>query len=70
MPIYDNLEDHDSVYERAPVPGMGNVNTFFFTHKVSLLHCSVQILRARNPVKMLRSTPARPERPMIARCLR
>lgn len=36
-PIYDNLEDHESVYQRAPVPGMGDVSSFFFSHKVSLL---------------------------------
>ena len=32
-PIYPQLEDHPSVLERLPVPGMGNTNTFFFTHK-------------------------------------
>lgn len=32
-PIYEGLEDHPSVRDRAPVPGMGGVNTFFFTHK-------------------------------------
>jgi helicase required for RNAi-mediated heterochromatin assembly 1 len=32
-PIYEVLEDHPSVRDRAPVPGMGGVNSFFFTHK-------------------------------------
>jgi len=32
-PIYDNLEDHPSVLEHLPVPGMDGINTFFFTHK-------------------------------------
>ena len=31
-PIYDRLEDHPSVLEREPVPGMGGINSFFFTH--------------------------------------
>lgn len=31
-PIYENLEDHPSVLERLPVPGMGGVNSYFFTH--------------------------------------
>ena len=32
QPIYAKLEDHPSVLERAPVPGMGGVDTFFFSH--------------------------------------
>lgn len=32
MPIYPRLEDHPSVTSRMPVPGMGGVNTFFFSH--------------------------------------
>ncbi|KAL8696250.1 MAG: hypothetical protein Q9201_007753 [Fulgogasparrea decipioides] len=32
MPIYPRLEDHSSVHSRAPVPGMGGINTFFFSH--------------------------------------
>lgn len=32
-PIYEDLEDHPSVLDRLPVPGMGGVNTYFFTHK-------------------------------------
>ena len=32
-PIYDDLEDHPSVFGRPSVPGMGDVNSFFFTHK-------------------------------------
>lgn len=32
-PIYNDLEDHPSVRDRAPVPGMGGINSFFFTHK-------------------------------------
>ena len=31
-PIYENLDDHASVLERLPVPGMGGVNSYFFTH--------------------------------------
>ncbi len=34
-PIYEGLEDHPSVLERSPVPGMGGVNSFFFSHKWS-----------------------------------
>lgn len=30
--IYEDLKDHPSVNGRAPVPGMGGVNSFFFTH--------------------------------------
>lgn len=33
MPIYENLEDHPSVLERKPVPGMGGVNSYFFMHE-------------------------------------
>ncbi|KAL8716320.1 MAG: hypothetical protein Q9220_000225 [cf. Caloplaca sp. 1 TL-2023] len=32
VPIYPNLEDHHSVTSRAPVPGMGEITTFFFSH--------------------------------------
>ena len=32
-PIYQELEDHPSVLNRLPIPGMGGVNSFFFTHK-------------------------------------
>jgi helicase required for RNAi-mediated heterochromatin assembly 1 len=34
-PFYRNLHDHESVLDpniRAPVPGMGGLNTFFFHH--------------------------------------
>lgn len=31
-PIYGQLEDHPSVLERLPVPGMAGVNSFFFSH--------------------------------------
>ncbi len=31
-PIYGDLEDHPSVLGRLPVPGMGGVNSFFFSH--------------------------------------
>lgn len=31
-PIYENLEDHPSVLEHLPVPGMGGVNSYFYTH--------------------------------------
>ncbi|KAI4288743.1 MAG: hypothetical protein L6R35_001997 [Caloplaca aegaea] len=33
MPIYPNLEDHESVRQREAVPGMGNVRSFFFCHQ-------------------------------------
>ena len=32
-PIYDTLEDHESVLNRPEIPGMGGVNTFFFSHE-------------------------------------
>jgi helicase required for RNAi-mediated heterochromatin assembly 1 len=32
-PIYDNLEDHESVNELAKVPAMGDVRSFFFCHR-------------------------------------
>lgn len=32
-PIYEELEDHASVLDRLPIPGMGGVNSYFFTHK-------------------------------------
>lgn len=32
-PIYDKLEDHESVRGRPEIPGMGGVNTFFFCHE-------------------------------------
>ncbi len=31
-PIYQTLEDHESVLNRPPIPGMGGINTFFFSH--------------------------------------
>lgn len=31
-PIYQDLEDHPSVVGRPPVPGMGEVRSFFFDH--------------------------------------
>ncbi|KAL8843320.1 MAG: hypothetical protein Q9170_000178 [Blastenia crenularia] len=33
MPIYPNLEDHPSVLTREPVPGMGDVHSYFFNHE-------------------------------------
>ena len=34
QPIYgDKLKDHSSVLDRPDVPGMGGVNSFFFTHR-------------------------------------
>ncbi|KAI9664287.1 MAG: hypothetical protein M1829_005842 [Trizodia sp. TS-e1964] len=32
MSIYPNLEDHESVLDHLPVPGMGGVNSYFFSH--------------------------------------
>lgn len=32
-PIYEELEDHESVLNRPPIPGMGGLNTFFFCHE-------------------------------------
>ena len=32
-PIYEDLEDHASVLERLSIPGMGGINSYFFTHK-------------------------------------
>ena len=32
-PIYEQLEDHESVMGRPSIPGMGGVNTFFFSHE-------------------------------------
>ncbi|KAK2756551.1 hypothetical protein FQN54_005444 [Arachnomyces sp. PD_36] len=31
-PIYDDLEDHPSVIDRPGIPGMGDVNSYFFCH--------------------------------------
>ncbi len=31
-PIYEDLTDHESVLNKPPIPGMGGVNTFFFSH--------------------------------------
>ena len=31
-PIYGNLTDHPCVLDREPIPGMGGVNSFFFSH--------------------------------------
>lgn len=33
IPIYAELEDHESVLNRPPILGMGGVNTFFFSHE-------------------------------------
>ena len=33
--LYEDLEDHESVLDRAPIPGMGGVNSWFVTHKAS-----------------------------------
>ena len=33
QPIYKDLEDHPSVFNRPPIPGMGGINSYFFTHK-------------------------------------
>lgn len=51
-PIYEDLEDHPCTLDRQSIPGMGGVNSYFFTHKgretfvfpqpiVSGLPCSV-----------------------------
>lgn len=32
-PIYGNLQDHPSVQQYPPIPGMGNVRSWFFTHQ-------------------------------------
>lgn len=32
-PIYEDLTDHESVLNRPSVPGMGGINTFFFSHE-------------------------------------
>lgn len=32
-PIYEDLEDHPCTLDRLPIPGMGGVNSYFFTHK-------------------------------------
>ena len=32
-PIYEDLEDHPTVYDRPPIPGMGGINCYFFTHE-------------------------------------
>ena len=34
-PIYEDLEDHPTVLDRPPVPGMGEVRSFFFDHNWS-----------------------------------
>ncbi|KAI9755693.1 MAG: hypothetical protein M4579_004191 [Chaenotheca gracillima] len=31
-PIYERLDDHESVHNREPVPGMGGVNSLFYSH--------------------------------------
>lgn len=31
-PIYEDLTDHESVLNRPSIPGMGGINTFFFSH--------------------------------------
>ena len=35
MPLYPKLEGHPSVLAREPVPGMGDIHTFFFHHQWS-----------------------------------
>lgn len=32
MPLYPDLKDHEVVLSRDPVPGMGDVRTFFYSH--------------------------------------
>lgn len=32
-PIYEDLKDHESVLNRPSIPGMGGINTFFFSHE-------------------------------------
>ncbi|EGD92834.1 DEAD box helicase [Trichophyton tonsurans CBS 112818] len=32
-PIYNDLNDHPSVLDRKDVPGMGGINSYFFTHE-------------------------------------
>ena len=32
-PIYEDLEDHPSVLDQLPVPGMGGANSYFFNHR-------------------------------------
>lgn len=32
-PIYNDLDDHPSVLDKLPVPGMGGVNSYFFNHR-------------------------------------
>lgn len=32
-PIYEDLTDHESVLNRPSIPGMGGINTFFFSHE-------------------------------------
>ncbi|MCJ1286113.1 hypothetical protein MMC26_005456 [Xylographa opegraphella] len=34
-PIYENLQDHPCVENREDVPGMGGVNSFFYTHTLT-----------------------------------
>lgn len=31
-PIYDRLEDDDQVLNKPPIPGMGNLNVYFYSH--------------------------------------
>ena len=33
LPIYPELEDHPSVLDRLAIPGMGGVDSYFFTHE-------------------------------------
>ncbi|KAJ5378802.1 ATP binding protein [Penicillium cosmopolitanum] len=33
MPIYGSLYDHPSVLKTTPIPGMGDLRSFFFTHE-------------------------------------
>ncbi|MCJ1383921.1 hypothetical protein MMC17_007035 [Xylographa soralifera] len=34
-PIYENLQDHPCVEDREDVPGMGGINSFFYTHTLT-----------------------------------
>ncbi|MCJ1404379.1 hypothetical protein MMC11_007604 [Xylographa trunciseda] len=34
-PIYENLQDHACVKNREDVPGMGGINSFFYTHTLA-----------------------------------
>ena len=68
-PIYDDLEDHDSVHNRAPIPGMGGVNTFFFTHKVCLFLSKNSLAKIYIEI-VLRMLSGRQESQTTSRCQR